>query len=289
MMMKGLSSFLRLPLSAKLLVLRRKLKQKTGLSIPILIRLPDAGWWIAYSDYRGDTIWHFEKGERRFVWRFLRPGMTVLDIGAHVGLYSLIAAKRVGPDGVVIAFEPSPREYRRLRLHLWLNRIRNVRTEPIAVSDEDGETTFWIVEGWSTGGNSLRNPVHFGEPTKPIQVPTTRLDTYLNQRNLKKVDFIKMDVEGSELQILRGAHELLTRIPRPVMMLEMTDYPVRGYPCVTLYDFLADTYGYQWYSVSIDGDLFPCPRKSEFHENLVAVPEERTPEVQEHLALRTAL
>ena len=96
--------------------------------IPRLIRLPFGVWWVLRNDNVGVPLRTgiFETAELAFVDRFLRPGMTVLDVGAHHGLYTLLASKRVGKHGRVISFEPSPREGRALRLHLLLNRCRNV-------------------------------------------------------------------------------------------------------------------------------------------------------------------
>ena len=89
----------------------------------------------------------FEAAELAFVEVFLRPGMTALDIGAHNGLYSLLASRRVGPQGRVISFEPSPRERKALRLNLALNWIRNVSVQGIAPGSEDGEADFYLVGG----------------------------------------------------------------------------------------------------------------------------------------------
>lgn len=93
-----IAQFLKLPFSPKLLVLRRKL----GLSqyIPLLVHLPDIGWWIADPKYRSelnDWVWNYEIRERGFLVRWLRKGMNVLDIGAHAGFYTLLAARCVYP------------------------------------------------------------------------------------------------------------------------------------------------------------------------------------------------
>src|SRR6202166_2263762 len=83
-------------------------------TIPRLTRLPFGTWWVMRNDNVGKPLLsgNFEKAEMAFVERFLRPGMIVLDLGAHHGLYSLLASKIVGAEGRVFAFEPSPRERR---------------------------------------------------------------------------------------------------------------------------------------------------------------------------------
>src|SRR5438309_4114648 len=100
----------------------------------------------------------FERQEQEFLLEFLGPGMTFIDIGAHHGLYSLLASKKVGPSGRVVAFEPSPREFRRLRWNLALNRCRRVRAEPFALGATDGTADLFVCLGWDTGCNSLRPP-----------------------------------------------------------------------------------------------------------------------------------
>src|SRR6202048_3475496 len=109
--------------------------------MPIPLRLPFAAWWLAQKSALDDDLIHegFEDAEIAFVERMLRTGMTVWDVGAHHGLYTLLASKRVGSAGRVIAFEPSARERKRLRLHLQLNRCKNVVVESCALGDKRGE------------------------------------------------------------------------------------------------------------------------------------------------------
>ena len=92
-------------------------------------------WWSYVVPYFDPTrgffdYWGHDLGDLRFLWKNLEPGIVFLDIGAHHGVYSIVAAKKLGANGTVVAFEPSSREYRRLRLHLRLNRLRSVRAEP---------------------------------------------------------------------------------------------------------------------------------------------------------------
>src|SRR5439155_14870569 len=97
--------------------------------------------------------------------------MTFFDVGAYHGIYTIIAAKRLGHSGSVVAFEPSPRERRRLRLHLRYNRITSVKVEPYAVAGEEGEASLrMIVEGYTTM-NSLRQPA-VDHPVTRVEVET---------------------------------------------------------------------------------------------------------------------
>jgi FkbM family methyltransferase len=280
------SDFLRRPWPKKLHALRFRFKRVWGWlfpSIPLPLRIPENVWWLAYNDVCGDAVFtgNFEEGERRFVARFLREGMTVLDLGAHHGLYTMAAARKVGREGRVIAFEPSPREYGKLLRHLRLNRLlKNVTLSPLVVNRDGAEGTLFVVEGRDTGCNSLRPP-DVAEPTKAIRVRGTALDTFLKETKIRQVDFIKMDVEGAELDVLEGATELLSRYPRPVILTEVADSRTApwGYAASAIYDFLAGR-GYQWFAITRLGALVPFPRTDHYSANLVAFPGERLPQAK---------
>jgi FkbM family methyltransferase len=250
-------------------------------SIPLPIRLPYGGWWLTINDKCSNAIFtnNFEKAEWCFVESILKEGMTFFDIGAHHGFYTILAAKKVGSSGCVIAFEPSPRERGRLLLHLKLNHCTKLKVEPLALASQDGESTLFLVDGKGTGCNSLRPPV-VSEPTKTINVSTMTLDNYLKKTNIHRVDFIKMDVEGAELEVLKGAKRLLSQNLRPVVMAEVYDIRTNpwGYPASSIYDFLAER-NYHWFSINSRGTLKPCTRIDYYEANLVAVPQERISEV----------
>jgi FkbM family methyltransferase len=241
-------------------------------------RLPFGGWWLGYNDYNGNTILmgRFETAERNFVEAFLRPEMTVLDIGAHHGFYSLLAARKVGPTGRVVAFEPSPRERQRLDRHLWLNRCANVQVESFALGSSDAEADLFQVVGADTGCNSLRPP-NVEEPTKVVRVPVTTLDSYLNIRKIEHVEFIKMDVEGAEWEVLKGAIGLLERRPRPVILCEVQEIRTQpwGYRGKEVVEFLRCR-RFSWFYVAPKGSLEALDVQQEnFDGNFVAIPQER--------------
>lgn len=144
----------------------------------------------------------------------LKPGMTFVDVGANYGLYSLQVARVVGPGGRVVAFEPSPRVYPRLADHVRLNAAANVATHQIAVADRVGTATFYLGRNDSIG--SLQRPTA-GDST---QVPTTTLDRFLAEAGIDRVDAVKVDVEGGEMNVLRGMRELLSRDAKPVLLFE---------------------------------------------------------------------
>src|SRR5439155_21490751 len=124
----------------------------------------------------------------------LDSGGTFLDVGANIGSYTLVAAEQ--SEAVVHAFEPHPTTYEYLRDNLRLNRIRNVTTHCLAVSDQDGVLNLTNEAGSST------NRVQ-ASSAESIQVPCIRLETFCRQHRLKP-DYLKIDVEGFEYEVLAG-------------------------------------------------------------------------------------
>jgi FkbM family methyltransferase len=245
--------------------------------IPVPARLPFGGWWLARNDFLGAALFYdgFENTESSFVERFLRPGMIALDIGAHHGYYTLLASRKVGPTGLVLAVEPSPRERKRLRLHLQINRCKNVRIEVRALGEAEGTASLYLVQGTETGCNSLRRP-DVDQRTESVTVQVECLDRVLQDHQIERVDFIKMDVEGAELSVLKGAQELLNRRPRPVILSEVQDIRSRpwGYLARDVVRYLASL-NYDWYCPLSNGGLvkMDCDQM-EYEGNFVAVPGE---------------
>jgi FkbM family methyltransferase len=246
--------------------------------IPVPVRLSFGRWWLARNDFIGAALFSggFESTECSFVERFLRPGMIVVDIGAHHGFYTLLASRKVGSQGRVLAVEASPRERQRLELHLRINRCRNVRVEDCALGESEGHAQLHLVLGGQTGCNSLRQPEVF-ERTLAVPVRIDRLDSILHACHFEKVDFVKLDVEGGELSVLKGGPELLRRQPRPVILVEVQEIRTKpwGYPARDIVHFLSCA-GYLWFRPLPNGNLEGItPHEKEYDGNFVAVPEEQ--------------
>ena len=254
-------------------------------SIPLPVKLPFGGWWLAEHDFCGIAmiLGGFENTERAFVEGFLRSGMVVIDVGAHHGFYTLLASEKIGPAGRVLAFEPSPRERKKLRRHLKLNQCSNVKIWDCALGREAGNADLFVIDGVQTGCNSLRPP-NAMQPTKTLPVRVASLDECLEREGIEHVDFIKMDVEGAEMEVLNGATRLLDRQPRPVLLCEVQDIRTApwGYPAKAIVDFLRQR-GFQWFSLSDVQGLNPIESdQAEFDGNYIAIPEERIADVYIH-------
>jgi FkbM family methyltransferase len=185
---------------------------------------------------------------RAFVDR-VGQGMVVVDIGAHIGLFTLGAAMRVGQQGRVFAFEPSPDTAKVLVDHVALNRWSDrVEVVRAVVSDADGVVPFYVY-GLSMAASLSRdniealNPEQIEAATR-IDVPTVTLDRFCHEQHIKP-GLLKIDVEGAELHVLRGAVDLL-RTGSPVILCEI--HPAQMENCggsmPSLYGYL-DSLGYQ--------------------------------------------
>lgn len=178
------------------------------------------GFWlqVPLEDRIGRLMWvgAYEPELRKLLKNFLQPGMVFLDVGAHIGYFSVLAAARVIPEGEVHAFEVNPICVDRL--------IKNAETYPVirvhtqAVSDAEGEALFFpSVRAAEYGWGSLFDD---GERKRSLVVPTTTLDAWSSRRGITRVDFIKLDIEGAEYRALRGARRLLEQT-RPVIFFEV--------------------------------------------------------------------
>ena len=221
----------------------------------------------------------YEPNEFCVLDRALLPGMTFVDVGANMGLYSLFAAKKVLPQGWVLALEPSSREYELLKRNVQLNGLQNVRALRVAASDRSGTAELLIAPLKNAGHNTLGA---FGYDTaleRKEVVPLERLDDVMRKEGVQRVEVIKIDVEGAELLVLRGAVETLRRF-HPLLLLELSERTLRhqGSSAREVLDFLKRE-GYRIYGFDERTGLpSPLQRQPPFNsENILAVAEEGTP------------
>ncbi|RMF24139.1 MAG: FkbM family methyltransferase [Cyanobacteria bacterium J083] len=142
-----------------------------------------------------------------FLLHFLKPGMVFVDVGAHIGEYTLLAAQTVSFAGEVHSFEPLPTIYPILQQNIALNSLTNVVLHQIAVSDYDGEIEFEVSSEPAT--SSIRKLATSTDKRQFITVNSLKLDTYWSDQS-RKIDLIKVDVEGAEKLVFHGSGQLLT-------------------------------------------------------------------------------
>ncbi|MBI4236173.1 MAG: FkbM family methyltransferase, partial [Chloroflexi bacterium] len=177
-------------------------------SLPVPYPLPWGGWLLLGPDGTGLGLLngtYEEQKELDWIQRVLKPGMVFFDIGANQGIYTVVAAKAVGETGRVYAFEPVPSELRKLRANLRFNRLRNVTVVDKAVGDYDGTTTIHACEPHKGGFSSIKAPSDYlNLKWEIIEVPIMRLDTFVQQQGIERIDYLKMDVEGAERIVIAG-------------------------------------------------------------------------------------
>ena len=202
-----------------------------GLSVPLVAGPIRGYWWQVASGGKLVRLLtgSYEREQSSLFLKHIRPGQQVLDIGAAVGYYTLLAARLVGPGGSVVAFEPHPENLRYLRRHVHQNGLPNVRIFNVAVADQDGTARFG--GGSGSGTSRLQEEGEF-------EVVVRRLDG-LAETHALAPQLLKIDVEGAELDVLRGSAELI-RECRPTIFLS-THGPTHHAACC----LLLESWGYE--------------------------------------------
>ena len=158
--------------------------------------------------------------------RLTKPGNVVFDIGANVGSHTLPLAKLVGPEGMVYAFEPVEWAHKKLERNMELNSFKNIRLVPVALSDqvqmhgtEQFRASFKISNQSDVGvdGNLTQN--WWGACDK-VNVEFDTVDAFVQNNKLGRLDLIKLDVDGYEGKVIRGAKNTLERF-KPIVLMEI--------------------------------------------------------------------
>jgi FkbM family methyltransferase len=154
----------------------------------------------------------------------LKPGQTFIDIGANKGDFTLLAAQLVGRQGKVLSFEPEPDNFSWLKKSIELNKYQNVITYDVALGSSNQDVTLYL--GQKSGWHSLVPPDQGGTVQDSITVTGSTLDSVLGTLGNKQVDMIKIDVEGAELEVLRGAQATLKYNPEIILLIDI--HPHKG-------------------------------------------------------------
>jgi FkbM family methyltransferase len=154
----------------------------------------------------------------------LQTGDTFVDVGAHIGYYSLKMARVVGPNGHVIAIEPNARTVRQLQDNIRESGAKTITVQPVACSDAEGSIELFVAPRANTGETSLsrKNASKEGSSVESYRVRARPLDAIIRESGVSRVDVIKIDVEGAELLVLKGARETLTRY-HPLLIVELVE------------------------------------------------------------------
>lgn len=212
----------------------------------------DLGQGIDFAIYLGNL---FERSTRRALSELVLPSATVLDIGANVGAHTLHLAKCVGPQGNVLAFEPTEFAFRKLVRNLEINPDLKSRVSPyncFLAAEDKADVPAAIYSSWPLrdapqNSDEDFHAKHLGQamPTKIAQARS--IDSILTERGAPRVQLVKLDVDGFECEILRGAKMLLQE-SHPIFVMELAPYVLkeRGASLAELLDVFA-SYDYRFY------------------------------------------
>lgn len=165
----------------------------------------------------------YEKFETELIKNLIKPEMNVVDLGANVGYYTLIMARLVD-KGKVYAFEPDPTNFSLLKKNVEANGYKNVVLVNKAVSDKSQKVKLYLSED-NLGGHHLHK---YGEYKKYTTVNTITLDEFFSKNNVK-IDFIKMDIEGSEAAAMKGMKRILKRNKNLKIITEFSPVRITGF------------------------------------------------------------
>jgi FkbM family methyltransferase len=232
-----------------------------------IVTLPDGRRFHIGPDYIYWPIFmglEFEPEATEIVRKLVRSGEMVVDAGANYGWYTTLFAELVGSTGRVYAFEPVPPTFARLREHLVLNGYeeRVVATRS-AVGAEQGDVQVHVFDNLSHARSSLSAldqtcyKTHFAR--------SIDLDSFLQSCGVDQVDFIKCDVEGSELNVLQGACEILKRSDAPIILVELNDETSAafGYRPADIWRFLASKGYDRFYAIQSKHNIRPVVAEAE--------------------------
>lgn len=214
----------------------------------------------------------YEIHETRWLKRTLRADWCVLDVGANFGYYSLLIASATRDRATIHSFEPNPASLESLQENIRLNGFQNIHVHNLALSDQSGTLDLLVPTGGNEGLGHLRGQetVPPQRPEEVIPVQTQTLDEFVKSHGVDRLDFIKMDVEGAEAMVLKGAGDSLRRF-RPLMMIEINPEALAGFG-VSADWVLEQLRGldYQTYRIH-RGKLIPLHRADEFEHYVNAI------------------
>ena len=217
-------------------------------------------YFIDYSDVNGIS----------FLKKQLVNGSVFIDIGANIGAYSLIASKLVGNKGKVYSFEPVKSIHNQLTQNIKQNSITNIVVEKMAIFDKNTTLELYISDNQNMGMSSILH--HSNESGEKQTVQATTLDNYIDNKDLIKIDFIKIDIEGAEINALKGMKQTLIKFS-PIILIEISDGILENSTINSkiIYSFLNEL-NYTPYNIDVKGTLQTFKSENIDYHNYVFKP-----------------
>jgi FkbM family methyltransferase len=258
---------------------------------PVLLKLSGFKMYVRLDDWavgaRIAVNRVYEKHVTQEMLRWLKPGVVLVDIGANIGYYSLLAATHLGETGKIIAFEPSKESCNLLKMSVKRNGFKNVAIYAKAIADIDGMVGFHMDDS-----NGIINKELSG--ASAYQVEAVKLEHILRAES--HIDLIKMDVEGAEGLVLRGAENLM-RTHHPIVFTEFNPPSIASTSNMTADDFLNRfrSMGYELHVIDKDKGASQRPQSNQeilncyeavkpSHIDLLAIPQKPKPDLSDRIA-----
>lgn len=185
----------------------------------LLIRLRVHSW----VERKIISTGYYEREMDHFFTRSLREGMVAIDVGANIGCHTLVMASAVGSSGKVVAFEPFPKMAKRLKENILLNRLENIVIREECLGEAKGELELFVPSNseYNQAVASLHQE-NLPEGSESIKAQITTLDAVRDDLALERVDLIKVDVEGHEYQVFKGAEKTIEKF-QPSIIFEFSE------------------------------------------------------------------
>ena len=184
-----------------------------------------------------ETIWFFKK--------LLRPDLILFDIGANIGIFSLIAAKKLNNNGKIYAFEPSDRVYNQFEENIKLNSFNNIFLYKVGMSDKAGSLEFHVCA--DDAYNSLGS-VPLREILYTTEIQVSSIDEFCKENDITRIDVLKIDTEGAESSVIEGGKNMLKGDNAPIIFSEYNRH-VQSIGNLMKIESLLREYGYELYEL----------------------------------------
>jgi FkbM family methyltransferase len=200
------------------------MKQIESSFIESSIKIQDHTMFLDKNDNLGLSINPiYGESDTEFVKKIIKKNDIILDIGANIGYYTLIFAKLVGDLGKVFSFEPESENFKILKKNVEINGYNNVILEQKIVSNTNGKSTLYVSE--KAGSHRIYKPDNYVES---LEIECISMDNYIEKNNIKKINFIKIDVEGAELNVLQGIQKILDSNENIILFTEFSPNQIKS-------------------------------------------------------------
>jgi FkbM family methyltransferase len=224
----------------------------------------------------------FEPATIKFIRKAVKSGSTVLDVGGNIGYHALEFAKAAGQAGQVFTFEPDEKNITALRRNAALNNLTTITAMQTAVSDSNAPLKLYLsaVDNNAGAHSTVYNERMLSETY--VEVPSVTMDAFVREKNLTRVDCVKIDIEGAEMSVLKGMTTVLNE-KRPMLIIELcAEYQnLAGYTVKQFKSYLMDGFKMAAFTTNDDGRLVKSPVTAFHHlDNVVFIPIERLVEFE---------